>query len=134
MTSLPGRWPVFRTVTEGVWTDLPNGKPADKTPPSSVLRRNLQREHLKDLSQMVLGNKSGGPANIVMIMMGGGGSAAKVPADAKSLARLHLREIGARIDKVLMASAPLDDAARAHLEECKERVAKVLAASMTAND
>ncbi|MFO0809094.1 MAG: zinc-dependent metalloprotease [Gemmataceae bacterium] len=124
---------VFRTVTEGVWTDLPNGKPDDKKPAASVVRRNLQREHLKDLSGIVLGEKSG-QANVVALLMGGAGPTAKVPADAKSLARLHLREIGARIDKVLMASAPPDDTTRAHLEECKERIAKVLAASMTAND
>jgi hypothetical protein len=123
---------VFRTLTEGVWTDLPNGKPLDKQPPASVLRRNLQREYLKDLSQIVLGNRAGGPVN-VMVMMSGG-SAAKVPADAKSLARLHLREVGARVDKVLMASAPLDDTTRAHLDECKERIAKVLAASMQVSD
>ncbi len=124
---------VFRSLTEGVWIDLPNGKPLDKQPQASVLRRNLQREYLKDLSQIVLGNKAG-QVNVLAAMLGGESSGAKMPADAKSLARLHLREIGARIDKVLMASAPLDDTTRAHLDECKERIAKVLAASMQVRD
>src|SRR5262249_39139814 len=40
---------VFRSVTDGVWADLPNGAAKDDKKPvtSSTMRRNLQREHVK---------------------------------------------------------------------------------------
>src|SRR5262249_27435756 len=44
---------VFRAVTDGVWSDVP-GDAAKKELRSSVIRRNLQREHLKSLGALVL--------------------------------------------------------------------------------
>lgn len=104
---------VFRSLTDGVWgdkiTDGPDGK---KALPTSVVRRNLQREHLKDLSALVLGNYS-------------------APADARSLARLHLREIHRKLEGTLTdKQMSLDDTTRAHMEECHERIGKVLNASV----
>ena len=126
---------IFRTVTDGVWSDLPVGE-EKKEFTSSVIRRNLQREHLKKLTNLVLGEKAGGGSfyeYIMMMMEGGGGGA--VPPDARSLARFHLRELGKRIDAALKAKpADADELVVAHLEECKERINKVLAASMQAND
>ena len=52
------------------------------------------------------------------------GRVAAVPADARSLARLHLKDVGKRVDAAL---GEKDDTVRAHLEETKERIAKVLA-------
>jgi hypothetical protein len=125
---------IFRAVTESVFCDLPAAeKPGDKAPvgKSSVIRRNLQRAYLSRLAGMVLGPKSGG--NSILILLGGGSfGGGPVPADAKSLARMHLREIGKRIDAGLKAEK--DDAVRAHLEEAREQIAKVLSASLTANE
>lgn len=119
---------VFRALTDGVWGELPqpaakaNGGPA---PANSVIRRNLQREHLKDLSVLVLGQGSGRR----------GSSGDGTPPDARSLARMHLRDINKRIQATLAdRQAALDDAARAHYEECQERIAKVLAASIQATE
>ncbi len=57
-----------------------------------------------------------------------------IPADARALARLHLREIDGRIGKVLARKdAQVDDTTRAHLEECHTQIGKVLDASMTLN-
>jgi len=126
---------VFRSVTDGVWADMPpsNGK---KDLPSSIVRRNLQREHVKKLSALVLGDKpagGGGSMMFFLMMMDGGGGTA--PPDARSLARFHLREISKKIDATLKAKpADAEETAVAHLEECQERIAKVLAASMQAND
>ena len=54
-----------------------------------------------------------------------------MPADARALARLHLKEIGGRIGMVLETkSACLDDTSRAHIEETKHRIAKVLEANL----
>jgi hypothetical protein len=111
---------VFRGLTDGIWSELPNGsaKP-DKPTPLSIVRRNLQREHLKRLSSMVLGK----------------GTAGSVPADARSLARMHLRDISKRIQAMLENKhIAVDETTRAHLEECRERIAKVLDASMQIND
>src|SRR5262249_28310859 len=98
----------FRSLTDAVWSDLPGG--ATKEPKQqalSVVRRNLQREHLKELTKLVLGTQG----------------AAAAPADARSLARMHLREIGKRIEAALHDGGPaLEDTTRAHLEECQERI------------
>ncbi|HMC67306.1 MAG TPA: zinc-dependent metalloprotease [Gemmataceae bacterium] len=124
---------VFRTTTDGVWSDLGNGpgKDGKRAVASSIIRRNLQREHLKNLYTLMLGEKSGGGS--FLISFGGGGGSA--PPDARSLARYHLRDINKRIDTVLTdKQAMLDETTRAHLEECHERIGKVLTASMQINE
>jgi hypothetical protein len=125
---------VFRGVTDGIWCDLPNGdlaKNSKGTAGSSIIRRNLQREHVQELSNLVLGQKMGGRSFVIIFGSGG----ATPPPDARSLARLHLREIGKRIVRTLGDShAAVDETTRAHLEDCQERIAKVLSASMQVND
>ncbi|MGH7171760.1 MAG: zinc-dependent metalloprotease [Gemmataceae bacterium] len=106
---------MFRSLTDGIWSEGADkgAKDGKRQVSSSVIRRNLQREHLKNLSTLVLGGSSA------------------VPPDARSLARMHLRDINKRIDSTLGdKKAVLDDTTRAHLEECRERIAKVLNASM----
>ncbi len=130
---------VFRSLTDGVWNELPTGpavaqggKETRKPTTTSIVRRNLQREHLKDLSNLVLGDKSGSDGFLVIVF---GGSSASVPPDARSLARLHLREIGKRLDVALGdRTAPMDDATRAHWEECRDSIAKVLSANIQLNE
>jgi Met-zincin/Domain of unknown function (DUF5117)/Domain of unknown function (DUF5118) len=116
---------VFRTLTDSIWTDL--GAAPSKTNASAlVIRRNLQREHLKDLTNLVLG-QSGSSFFF--------GSRSATPPDAKSLARMHLRDVQKKIDGALKEKgASLDDTCRAHLEECQERITKVLGASMQVNE
>jgi hypothetical protein len=47
------------------------------------------------------------------------------------LARLHLKEISSRINKVLETTTlKIDDTSRAHLEESRHRIAKVLEANL----
>jgi hypothetical protein len=123
---------VFRTLTDGVWGEYPVKGAADvkKAVHSSVIRRNLQRHHLKELSNLVLGERSGGRG--LFIVLGGGGSA---PPDARSLARLHLREIQGRITTALKErNGGVDDTTLAHLEECRERIGRVLNASLQLNE
>jgi hypothetical protein len=105
---------IFRSITDGVWVDLPAKDP--KAVKTSVIIRNLQREHLRDLSNLALGNRN-------------------VLPDARSLARMHLRDIDKRVKTVLDDNnSAIDDTTRAHLEECHERIAKVLAASMQVSE
>jgi Met-zincin/Domain of unknown function (DUF5117)/Domain of unknown function (DUF5118) len=106
---------LFRGVTDAVWSEsgVKEVKGGKKTLESSVIIRNLQREHLQDLSALVLGRRIG------------------APPDARSLARFHLRQIDRLIKKLLDDRVlTLDDTARAHLEECQERIARVLNASI----
>lgn len=138
---------VFRTATDGIWADLQNGdaKPNGDNKPNgngvSVVRRNLQREYVAQLSKLVLGRKTEHPGRGfgLVIVDGGhgmfGGSESATPPDARSLARAHLREVGTRIQAALQEKkAAPDETTVAHLEECRERIAKVLAAGMQTND
>ena len=129
---------VFRSLTDGIWVDLIPANPADgKTPSLAVsnIRRNLQREYLRRLDEMVLGNAAnplGDRFGYMVITVGGGKS---VPADAKALARLHLNEIGDRIDKALARKdVNVDDTTRAHLGECRHKIAKVLDAGLDSRE
>jgi hypothetical protein len=119
---------VFRTLTDGVWSDYPvKATAAEHKVPSSIIKRNLQREYLQELSDLVLGKSNSG----FIFFFGGGGTA---PSDAKSLARAHLKEIRTRINTTLTdKQATVDETTRAHLEECKDRVERVLTASMQMN-
>src|SRR5579884_1070223 len=111
---------VFRSVTDGIWNegvaaekDRAEGK---RRVSSSVIRRNLQREHLKNLFTLVLGERQQNDFSYYVIFFGNRSSA---PPDARSLARMHLRDIRKRIDNTLANKQDVvDDTTRAHLEEC----------------
>ncbi|SRR5579883_524702 len=121
---------VFRSVTDGIWSDGVNKDPkvGKDCVSSTVIRRNLQREHLKNLFTLVLGNRQQNEFFGMLIFFG---SRDSVPPDARSLARMHLRDIRKRIEHTLESKQTVvDDTTRAHLEECRERIAKVLNASM----
>jgi hypothetical protein len=58
-----------------------------------------------------------------------------VPPDARSLARLHLRQVHSRLQTALGDDqTTMDETTRAHLEECRERIGKVLGASMQVHE
>ena len=122
---------VFRALSDGVWSEL--ATPADaKSLSMTTIRRNLQREYVKRLATMVLGEKQANFGGAYSFILFSGGGA--VPADARALGRLHLREIGAKIAKVLENKGlAIDDTTRAHLEETQHRIAKVLDASLDDN-
>lgn len=131
---------VFRALTDGIWTELAN--PAASAVDAkakdfaiSTLRRNLQREHVRRLSTIVLGNRRSPYDDMygyILVLGGGGGS---YPADARSLARMHLKQINERIGKLLDTKGPtVDDTTKAHLEECRFRIGKVLDAAVQSNE
>jgi hypothetical protein len=119
---------VFRALTDGIWSELQ----ADKGAGCSTIRRNLQREHLRNLYRVAIGPRSSGYDDLFAFVVFLGGSST-YPADARSLARMHLKEIAQRIDKTLASGATLDDVTRAHLEECRDQIAKIMNARLEAN-
>src|SRR5262249_23727091 len=125
----------FRALTDGVWSDLDqhgSAKPENGGKFAvSTIRRNLQREHLRRLSAMVLGNNPSPYGDLFAYVVFVRGARAAVRAGARALARLHLKEISGRIGKVLeTTSLAIDDTSRAHLEECRHQIAKVLEANV----
>jgi hypothetical protein len=123
---------IFRAVTDGIWGEAaPNGNGnGDKSAGNSIVRRNLQREHIKKLSGIVVGPKGG---ESPMMIIFAGDDDGDVPPDARSLARAHLRDISKRI-QTMLNDRNANETTLAHLEECRERIAKVLDASMQLND
>jgi hypothetical protein len=94
----------------------------------STIRRNLQREYLRHLSGLVLSSGSRGYVDQFVYVDFGSTSA---PADAKALARMHLKTIRERISAGLeRPGVTVDDTTRAHLEEVHDRISKVLDASL----
>ncbi|MGI9429144.1 MAG: zinc-dependent metalloprotease, partial [Bythopirellula sp.] len=88
---------VFRTLTDSIWSEL---EEAEDELECSTIRRNLQRDHLSRLNRLVLGNRRGSSGDLFGFIMFYGGSS-NYPADARSLARLHLIELAERIEVVL---------------------------------
>src|SRR5262249_14392506 len=119
----------FRPLTDGIWTECaekpgtgPDGKP---TVACSTIRRNLQREYLRRLATIVVGNNRNGLYDRYAYVYFFGGQS--YPADASSLARHHLKETNDRIARTLeMKDVNVDETTRAHLEECRQRIAKAL--------
>ncbi len=116
---------VFRALTDSVFADL---KGKDAKPADSVVMRNLHRAYVQKLAELVLGPKSDAGRFFFLFFSGGG----SVPADAKALARFHLKEVGEKVATALKGEA--DDTAKAHLMELQERIAKVLDAKPAANE
>ena len=123
---------VFRSLTDGIWLECPkDGKGDTNKGACSTIRRNLQREYLRRLADIVLGEKRASYGDSIRYAVFF--SASAMPADAKSLARMHLREIDDRIAKALEGLKD-DDTTRAHLEECRKRISRVLDARIESNE
>ncbi len=109
---------ILRTLEAEIWSEL--DKPAatytERQPMISSLRRNLQREYVERL--------------IDLSMPGTWTEAAHKPI--ANLALMHLRQLSARLGRVLVNSG-LDAYTRAHLEEAKLRIEKALDAGYILN-
>ncbi|MBI4513112.1 MAG: zinc-dependent metalloprotease [Gemmatimonadetes bacterium] len=101
---------LFGTLTSAVWTEL--GEPPQRPRAVNSFRRNLQRMYLDRL---------------VGLMVAPG---AFTPEDARSLARMHLKQLAGRIDGALKTPG-MDDMTRAHLEESRARIERALNAELS---
>jgi len=127
---------VFRSLTDGIVSELnapalADGKPRPIT--CSTIRRNLQREYVRRLSTIVLGQGRSPYGDAFPYILFNGSTS--YPADARALARLHLKEIGEKLGKVLGAKdVTLDDTVRAHFDDLAHKVGKILNADLNANE
>jgi hypothetical protein len=121
---------VFNALTDSVWSELsPGERKADEKIELSVIRRNLQREHLKQLAGLVLGPRQSYDFYDLMYF----GYSQPAPPDARSLARLHLKRIDKWIEQALKKGRVGSDTSRAHLDEVHDQIGKILEASLEVN-
>ena len=137
---------LFRTLTDSIWSEIAvagdaNGDANDNANDNkksnelecSIIRRNLQRDHLSRLNKLVLGNSRNPYGDLFGFALFFGGSS-NYPADARSLARAHLIEINERITTALEKKGrEIDESTRAHLSESSNLIEKVLNARIESN-
>jgi hypothetical protein len=112
---------LLTSISKAVWTELdqecPEGR-NDRKPMISSLRRNLQREHMQRLLDLILEDSDD--------------TAAYKPIS--NLARMELRALSSRIRATMDRCAnKLDAYTAAHLSETKERIDRALEAGYTYN-
>lgn len=111
---------LMNKITTEIWKELDNapvGQYSNRKPMISSLRRNLQREHLERL---------------IDLMLDDGTSAASKPI--ANLSRETLSGIQAKIGKMLKESGKrLDDYTRGHLKDAQVRIEKALNAEYLYN-
>jgi hypothetical protein len=101
---------LFRRLTEAVWKEEWTAPGA----PVSALRRGLQGAWLDRMTTLVVKPPD------------------RMPADARALARMELKELRDRLAKRLAPPARFDAYTRAHLMDVKDRIEKALAAKYPA--
>jgi hypothetical protein len=99
---------LFNGLDHAIWSELDSS--AAKI---SSLRRNLQREHVKQLIRLTL--RPGQSA---------------IPEDATTLARASLTSLQTRIHNVLSAGKITDSTSNAHVQETDDRITSALQAQM----
>ena len=117
---------LFSGLDATIWSELDNGASG-----ISSLRRNLQREQLKQLIRLALRTAPPPPpppppAGIAL----GFPPTPRAPEDATTLARASLLSIQAKIQTVLVSGNVTDTTTRAHLEETQARIASTLQAQI----
>lgn len=98
------------SLTQAIWTE--SWGPGART--TSATRRDLQRAHIDQMTQLLVQ-----PVD-------------RTPADARSVARMQLKDLNRRLGTALAGGARLDAYTRAHLEESRARIAKALDAGLEA--
>jgi hypothetical protein len=97
-------------LTRAVWNEVYEG--AGRNVPS--MRRDLQRAYLDRMTRIMLDNEPG------------------MPADARSVTRMRLRDLRGRIDRALRGARGMDAYTTAHLTEARARIDQVLSAGLEA--
>ncbi len=118
---------LFSGLDSAIWSELDTNQTK-----ISSLRRNLQREQLKQLIRLTLrpapppGGPPPGPVGFVIPIP----PTPRPPEDATTLARASLRNVQAKIKQALTAGKVTDPTTKAHLEETQARISAALQAQM----
>jgi hypothetical protein len=105
---------LIERLTKAIFSEIdkmPEGEFTNRKPAISSLRRNLQRDYFKRLSQLAMGQTD-------------------APQDCQTVAYSQLSTLEGRINNVLKSNSKLDSYSRAHLEETASRIHKVLDARL----
>jgi hypothetical protein len=123
---------IFDSLTQAIWSELPAAdQDVGEAIDISSIRRNLQREHVGKLAQLILGSRRTALLSLSVSYVDSYDP--RPPADARAMARLHLRKINNRVNRVLRdEDVKVTDTVRAHLEELRDQIGKVLDASLEA--
>ena len=110
----------LRLITDGVFSEvrepLKDGEYTARKPYINSFRRNLQRHAVREFSAVAAINFS------------------DVPEDARSLARMHLKDLKDQIGKLLAApNVKLDDYTKSHLLDLQERITQILDAKVVSS-
>jgi hypothetical protein len=98
---------LYGTLQQAVWSELKGGKEIE------LMRRNLQREHLKRVQMLIVRGAPG------------------MPADVSSLVRLHATQLQAQLrDAQAKGNGGLSVETRAHLQESLATLSEALRATM----
>ena len=116
---------LFKGLNGSIWSELDTG--AAKI---TSLRRNLQREQLKQLIRLVVRPAPPPPATPPSAFAPTPIPTPPPPDDATTLARASLVEIQGKIRRVLAARTPTDTTTRAHLQEVQAQIGMALQAQM----
>ena len=109
---------LMKAVVDHVWSDL------DEEP--SVIKRNLQTEHLNRMVGIVAGPQPASSSAVFVLMRSSG----SYPNEARSLARMHLVRLAKRLQSAI-DNSDLNDTTQAHYEASLARITKVLEAQAT---
>lgn len=134
-----------KTLTDSIWTELRTVKQVQEAKDAkdsstekkkiaiSTIRRNLQREYFKRLAGLVLGPRNDFSDMFYFFLFD---FEQPAPADARALARQHLKIIDQRIAATLKdkETVQLDSYSRAHLDQLHDQILKVLAAPLKMNE
>jgi hypothetical protein len=99
---------LYDALTRAIWEESWSA-PGRNT---GAMRRDLQRAYVDAMTRLVVD------------------PAARTPADARSVARLQLKDLSRRITQRLAPPADFDAYTRAHLEESKARIERALEAGL----
>ncbi|HBU37389.1 MAG TPA: hypothetical protein DEB70_06240 [Planctomycetaceae bacterium] len=125
---------LFRQLLDSIYSEIFEfkiGKNSDQGPAISSLRRNLQREALKEFLRLSLGG--GRRSGLIVTRFG---SSLGIPPDARSLANFHLKRLLKQVTSILSENRKqekpvvIDDTSRAHLEDIQRRIEAVLDAEI----
>lgn len=110
---------LFQGLTQSMWSELSS---LGQRAAISSLRRNLQREHLRQLVRLVVRPEAPRPAGAQQP------PAPRAPEDARTLAYASLGDIRRDIRQLLNAGQVRDATTRAHLQETSARITSTLQA------